>query len=67
MQGLGRIDVFPIFESDFSIQEQMNFGWIQFGIRAVVKFCKFNRTDLLRDVCLFVCLLMLLLGGNVGW
>ena len=46
MQGLRRIDVFPIFESNFPIQENMNFGRIQFRIGAIVEFRKFDRVEL---------------------
>ena len=42
MQGLRWIDIFPIFKTNFPIQENVNFGRIQFWIRAIVEFGKFD-------------------------
>ena len=46
VQGLGRIDVFPIFKADFAVQENVNFGRIDFGVGAIVEFGEFDRVEL---------------------
>ena len=43
---LGRIHVFPIFKTDFAVQENMNFGGIDFGVGAIVEFREFDRVEL---------------------
>lgn len=43
MQGLGRIDIFAIFETQIlAIDKQMDFGRITFRFQTLIKFGKFN-------------------------